>query len=315
MDKKIILIVLTLIISINLFIGCIDDNIKTREEAIPNDAVKMTPEIDLFPPKLHSNEYNKPIPMIGPINTEGAEDSPFIPCCDEDTFYFFFTPDVEVPPEKQLLDGITGIYVSKKVDGEWNNPKRVILQNKWKLSLDGCTFVQDDIMWFCSARQGYTGIHWFTAENKDGKWKNWQNADFDPELDVGELHFTNNFTELYYHSSRQGGKGGTDIWYTQKVNDTFQEPINIEIVNSEDNEGYPYVTPDGNELWFNKWYLGTPAVFRSIKVDGEWQEPELIISQFAGEPTLDNDGNIYFVHHFYEDGVMIEADIYVAYKI
>ena len=76
----------------------------------------------------------------------------------------------------------------------------------------------------------------------------------------------------------------------------------------------PYITPDGNELWFNRRYLGSPAVYRSIKVDDEWQEPELIISQFAGEPTLDNEGNIYFVHHFYEDGKMIEADIYVAYR-
>jgi len=314
MNKRIISIVMILILSINLFIGCINSNFKTREEAIPDDAVKMTPETDLFPPQLHSDEYNEPIPLPGPINTAGAEDSPFIPCCEEDTFYFFFTPDVDVPAEEQLLDRVTGIYVSKRVDGEWNNPERVILQKPWKLALDGCTFVQDDIMWFCSARQGYTGIHWFTADYIDGEWKNWQNADFDPELDVGELHFTNDFTELYYHSSRPGGKGGTDIWYTQNVNGTLQEPVNIEIVNSEDDEGYPYITPDGNELWFNKWYLGTPAVFRSMKVDGEWGVPELIISQFAGEPTLDDEGNIYFVHHFYEDGEMIEADIYVAYR-
>jgi len=45
---------------------------------------------------------------------------------------------------------------------------------------------------------------------------------------------------------------------------------------------------------------------------GEWQVPELIISQFAGEPTLDRDGNLYFVHHYYKDNVMLEADIYVA---
>ena len=51
-----------------------------------------------------------------------------------------------------------------------------------------------------------------------------------------------------------------------------------------------------------------------MKSDGEWQEPELIVSQFAGEPTLDSQGNLYFVHHFYRDGRMIEADIYVSRK-
>ncbi|MBT3389021.1 MAG: hypothetical protein HN413_01275 [Chloroflexi bacterium] len=27
-----------------------------------------------------------------------------------------------------------------------------------------------------------------------------------------------------------------------------------------------------------------------------------------------NEGNIYFTHHFYKDNIMLEADIYVAYK-
>jgi hypothetical protein len=42
--------------------------------------------------------------------------------------------------------------------------------------------------------------------------------------------------------------------------------------------------------------------------------PELIISQFAGEPSIDNEGNIYFTHHFFQEGKMIEADIYIAEK-
>jgi hypothetical protein len=72
------------------------------------------------------------------------------------------------------------------------------------------------------------------------------------------------------------------------------------------------VTADGNELWFTRWYQGAPALYRSIRIEDEWSEPEIIVSQFAGEPTLDPDGNLYFVHHFYQDGQMIEADIYVA---
>jgi len=34
----------------------------------------------------------------------------------------------------------------------------------------------------------------------------------------------------------------------------------------------------------------------------------------ATEPSLDNEGNTYFTHHFFRDGVMLEADIYVAYR-
>ena len=95
---------------------------------------------------------------------------------------------------------------------------------------------------------------------------------------------------------------------------SWTQPINIEIVNTIDIDGFPYISQEGNELWFTRQYLGTPAIYRSKKISNELQEPELIISQFAGEPTLDAEGNIYFVHHFYKDDEMIEADIYIAYK-
>jgi len=156
----------------------------------------------------------------------------------------------------------------------------------------------------------------WTAEFKDGRWTNWQNAGKKLNVDygIGELHITADGRELYFHSPRAGGKGNYDIWVTRKVNDEWQEPENIEVVNTPDNEGWPFITQDGNELWFTRTYMGSPAVFKSRKTNGEWGEPELIISQFAGEPSLDNMGNIYFTHHFFEDGKMIEADIYVAYR-
>lgn len=304
-----ILIFITMLMSCCTNQSTIREPERTREDSIPGNAVKVTPDADVYPPILHSDEWKDPIPMEA-INTAGAEDSPFV---YENDFYFFFTSDPNIPAEKQLLDGVTGIYVSHSINGVWSNPERVVLQDHGKLSLDGCTFVQGDKMWFCSAREGYTGVNWFTAEFRDGEWTNWKEADFDPEYEVGELHITADGSELYFHSYKPGGKGGLDIWVSKSQNGKWQEPINVEVVNTTENEGWPYITPDGSELWFNRQYKGSPAVFRSKKVNGAWQEPELIISQFAGEPTLDSKRNLHFVHHFYKDGKMIEADIYVAY--
>jgi len=42
--------------------------------------------------------------------------------------------------------------------------------------------------------------------------------------------------------------------------------------------------------------------------------PEMAVAPPAGEPSVDAAGNLYFVHHYYRDGVMVEADIYVAYR-
>ena len=129
---------------------------------------------------------------------------------------------------------------------------------------------------------------------------------------MGELHLCGD--RLYYHADRAGGKGGLDIWISTKSNGGWQTPVNMEAVNTPDNEGWPYLTADCGELWFLRTYRGAPAVFRSKKAGEGWGAPELIVSQFAGEPTLDSKGNLYFVHHYFKDSKMVEADIYVAPK-
>lgn len=284
-----------------------------RESKIPPTQQKITPVTDLFPPILHSDEYEEPVPMPYPVNTAGAEDSGFM-MPDGNTLYVWFTPDPGAPLGEQLDDGVTGIYVAEKVGGEWQQPERVLLQDPDKQSLDGCAFVQDCTMWFCTARTGYTGLHWFTATCHQGKWVDWEIADFKPDYEVGELHITADGRELYFHSARAGGKGQYDIWVSKKENGEWLPPQNLMAVNSPETDGWPSLTDDGSELWFTRTYLGTPAIFRSKRIDGEWQEPELIVSQFAGESSIDSAGNVYFTHHFFKDGVMLEADIYVAYR-
>jgi hypothetical protein len=286
---------------------------RPREAAIPAAAVKMSPAADDYPPLLHTDEWEEPQPLAGAVNSAGAEDSPFI-TPDGRTLYFFFTPDVTVPAEKQLLDGVTGIYVARQQDGEWGSVERVWLQEPGKLALDGCAFVQESTMWFCSAREGYTGINWFAAQFRDEMWQDWQYVGFPPAYEVGELHITADGQTLYYHSPRPGGQGQLDIWVTRLLDGKWQPPENVTAVNSPEVEGWPYLTQDANELWFTRMYQGAPAIFRSRRTAGEWGTPELIVSRFAGEPTLDSQGNLYFVHHFYQDGQMVEADLYVAFR-
>jgi hypothetical protein len=287
----------------------IDEEIIERESKIPINNIKMTPELDLNPPKSHSSEYENPVQLPYPINTAGGEDSAFI-IPNGNTLYFWFTPDVNIPPEKQLIDKVTGIYVSHKINGEWSKPEKIILQNPNKLALDGCAFIEGNIMWFCSVREGYEEINWFFSEFnlEKEKWENWEKANFPKEYEIGELHIYEN--ELYFHSNREGGKGGLDIWVSKKVNGEWSEPENLENVNSERDEGWPALSPDGNEIWISKDY----GLWRSKKINGEWSEPELMFSPLAGEASIDIYGNVYFTHHFFDEEKMIEADIYVAKK-
>jgi hypothetical protein len=57
---------------------------------------------------------------------------------------------------------------------------------------------------------------------------------------------------------------------------------------------------------------GAPAIFRSTRGEGGWSSPGLVLSSFAGEPTLDRAGNLYFIHHYIVDGALADADIFLA---
>lgn len=299
--------------------GCLNQSslsqrVPDRMSSLPPDVVKMTPDMDLCPPVLHSAEWEDPVPVPGLLNTAGAEDSPFV-FPEGNTLYFFFTPDVRKSPQEQLVDGVTGIYVTKKEGEVWGTAERVILEDPGELALDGCAFIDQNMMWFCSVRHGnLREIDIYTAEFKDGRWTSWKDAGktLNVEYEIGELHICGD--ELYFHSPRDGGKGEYDIWVCRRVDGEWQPPENVEAVNTPENEGWPFLTEDGTELWFTRTYQGSPAIFRSKRIDGEWSEPDLIISQFAGEPTLDRAGNIYFVHHFVNENGIVEADIYVAYQ-
>lgn len=284
----------------------------TRESKIPADLVKITPETDPSPLTTASAKYEKPIPLPGPINTVGGEDSAFV-LPDGQTLYFFFTPDVRIPVEKQVYDNVTGIYVSKKVDGQWQNPERILLSKPGTAVGDGCEFVKNDMMYFCTVREGYDGIHWFRADYVEGKWQNWKLADEElktEEYKTGELHISKDGNELYFHSDRPGGAGGLDVWISKKINGAWTEPENLTTINTEGNEGWPALSPDENELWITKDY----GLWRSKKIDDEWSKPELMFSPLAGEATIDNEGNVYFTHHFFKNDKMIEGDIYFAKK-
>jgi len=292
-----------------------------RLEAIPSTAVKWTSSNDSFAPVVHSPLWAQPVPMPGPVNTAGAEDSPFM-TANGTWFFFFFTPDMNIPAQNQLTDGMTGIWWTQRVNGSWTAPTRIILNDD--VSLDGAECVVGTTMWFASVRAGnYEEIDVFSAEYSDGGWKDVENLgeQLNSDYDIGEFHLMANMTTVYFHTGNTGLAGAMDLWVSQKSGSSWGTPVPISELNTvQEYEGYPYVTPDGSELWFTSKsrlnYTG-PAIFRSVKQpNGTWGAPEEIISNFAGEATMDPDGNIYFVHHFYQQSTdhLYEADIYVAYK-
>jgi len=296
----------------------------TRADLIPADAVKVTPETDVFVPVLQSAGWADPVPMPGPINTAGGEDSPFI-APDGSMFLFWWTPDVSIPAEEQVSDGGTGIWYTDGGAGAraWDEPTFVDLNSGLLPSLEGCPTLDGTTLWFCSVRSGNYGLidAWLADYAGPGVWTNRRNAGqtLNETYDIGEWHVLDGGSEIVFGSDRADGYGDMDLWSTWHNEGEWSVPENLgPNVNDAGHQSRPFVTSDGEELWFTGTsrlgYHG-PAVFRSLKQGVSWGPAEEIVSNYAAEPTVDDDGNLYFVHHFMDaDEEMIEADIYVCYR-
>ena len=298
--------------------------LRSREESIPVDAVKLDPADDPWPP-LAAEGWSTPQPLPGPINTAGAEDSPFL-SEDGEWFFFVFIPDLSVPPQEQLFDGATGIWAAHRDGDSWGEPARVLLSRSGVPSLDGCPTLFENELYFCSARAGnQRNIDIYLADWQAGEAENWRTAgqEFNADYEVGELHISPDGQWMVFASQRAGGLGGYDLWISNWIGTGWGEPANLgPSVNSAGDENRPYLSPDGQSLWFDgisRKGLPGPAIFRAERLaDGRWGEAQEVISQFAGEPTLSVDGqSIYFVHHYFNADLSapLESDIYVSYRV
>mgnify|MGYP000932519587 CR=1 FL=1 len=73
------------------------------------------------------------------------------------------------------------------------------------------------------------------------------------EYSVGHVSVSKDGEILYFVSDKPGGYGGTDIYRCMKLeNGTWGFPINIgNNVNTKGDEMYPYISPQGNTLYFS----------------------------------------------------------------
>jgi len=85
---------------------------------------------------------------------------------------------------------------------------------------------------------------------------------------------------LFFSSSRSGGRGGKDLWYSVlDKNNSFKEPVNMgEIINSNGDEMSPFMHFDGKTLYFasdGRTGMGGFDIYMSeMNDDTTWTEPQ-----------------------------------------
>jgi outer membrane protein OmpA-like peptidoglycan-associated protein/tetratricopeptide (TPR) repeat protein len=81
---------------------------------------------------------------------------------------------------------------------------------------------------------------------------------------------------LFFASDMPGGKGGNDIYWCRKENDEWGHPINLEEINTEGEEVFPYIAPDG-VLYFSsngKGGMGQLDIYMALPDRGVYKSVE-----------------------------------------
>ena len=122
------------------------------------------------------------------------------------------------------------------------------------------------------------------VRNKKGKLKFAPTDDANPTV-------TPDGNTLYFSSDRPDGKGGYDIWYSQRVGTRWASPISLDTtINSPFDENSPFISSDGSKLYFssNGWGgAGGFDIYSSEKREGVW-----LPNVNAGPPINSNSDDI-----------------------
>ncbi len=107
--------------------------------------------------------------------------------------------------------------------------------------------------------EGVNQLSIYYAENINGRWTNIQSVPFnDPEFSNSHPALSPDGNTLYFSSNRPGGIGKADIYKVSiSANGTFGKPENLgRPINTEGNEGFPYVDSNGTLYFSSDGHLG-----------------------------------------------------------
>lgn len=116
-------------------------------------------------------------------------------------------------------------------------------------------------------------------ETEDGKWsKKGIDLPFNSEnYSVAHPSLSVNGNRLYISSNKEGGHGGTDIYYSDRQSDDTWGPLfNLgPKINTEGDESFPYISNTGDLFFSSDGHpgLGGLDLFKSQMVDGRWSNP------------------------------------------
>jgi len=165
----------------------------------------------------------------------------------------------------------------------------------------------------------------FVSDFHDGKWTKPENLGSPPNTpdNEGAQTITADATQMYFTAcNRSDGKGGCDIYYSEKRNGLWTRPRNLgEPVNTSAKETQPSISADGRTLYFVSTRSGGKGgqdIWMSTLGDnGNWSKPvnleEINTSGDESSPFIHLDGRtLYFASDDWPG--MGQYDLFVTRK-
>jgi len=190
------------------------------------------------------------------------------------------------------------VFSTHMEDGRWTIPEvpeflRGVSAIDVSITANGRRF------FFCSNRSRTPGGPtednfdiWYVDRQPNGQWG--EPANPGPPLNSDRHDYYPTVTldgTMYFHSSREGGLGGRDIYRSELVDGRYQMPENLGApINTRSNEGDVLVAPDESFLIFSSHghdpAEGDSSLWISFRSeDGAWLPPHNMSRYMAGDPT------------------------------
>ena len=116
------------------------------------------------------------------------------------------------------------------------------------------------------------------TRKRDGKWdKTVSNLPLQKKgYSIAHPSISNDGEKLFFASDMPGGYGGMDIYYSERKNGFFSQPVNLgPNVNTPGNEVFPHITPEGHLFFASNGHsgLGGLDIFVTLPIGDGYSEP------------------------------------------
>jgi|WetSurMetagenome_2_1015567.scaffolds.fasta_scaffold07002_3 hypothetical protein len=117
----------------------------------------------------------------------------------------------------------------------------------------------------------------YSAELINGKWTNIQPFTFNnPLYMLCTPALTPDGERIYFSSDMPGGIGGMDLYYCERHNNSWDQPVNLgPVINTKKNESFPFASKYGKLFFASDGHegFGGKDLFYTQEINGEWIVP------------------------------------------